>query len=36
MRKVPSLRSNNGALQVCVRLDGRDVFINLIDTGQTL
>ena len=28
MRKAPSLRSNNGALQVRVRLDGRDVFIN--------
>ena len=28
MRKAPSLRSNNGALQVRVRLDGRDVIIN--------
>ena len=28
MRKAPSLRSNNGALQVRVRLDGRDIFIN--------
>ena len=28
MRKAPSLRSNNGALQVRVRMDGRDVFIN--------
>jgi hypothetical protein len=28
MRKAPSLRSKNGALQVRVRMDGRDVFIN--------
>ena len=28
MRKAPSLRSNNGALQVRVRVDGCDVFIN--------
>jgi integrase len=28
MRNAPSLRSNNGALQVRVRLDGQDVFIN--------
>jgi len=28
MRKAPSLRSNNGALQVRVRIDGRDAFIN--------
>ena len=28
MRKAPSLRNNNGALQVRVRLEGRDHFIN--------
>ena len=28
MRKAPSLRNNNGALQVRVRLDGQDRFIN--------
>ena len=28
MRKAPSLRNNNGALQVRVRLDGKDCFIN--------
>ena len=28
MRKAPSLRNNNGALQVRVRLDGKDHFIN--------
>ena len=28
MRKAPSLRNNNGALQVRVRLDGKDRFIN--------
>ena len=28
MRRPPSLRNNNGALQVRVRLDGRDHFIN--------
>lgn len=28
MRKAPSLRNNNGALQVRVRLDGTDHFIN--------
>ena len=28
MRKAPSLRNNNGSLQVRVRLDGKDHFIN--------
>ena len=28
MRKAPTLRDNNGALQVRVRLDGKDHFIN--------
>ena len=28
MRKPPSLRNNNGTLQVRVRIDGRDAFIN--------
>ncbi len=28
MRKAPSLRNNNGSLQVRVRLDGCDRFIN--------
>ncbi len=28
MRRPPSLRKNNGAVQVRVRLDGRDHFIN--------
>lgn len=28
MRKAPTLRDNNGALQVRVRLDGKDYFIN--------
>ena len=28
MRKVPALRNNNGALQVWVRLEGKDHFIN--------
>ena len=28
MRKAPSLRNNNGALQVRMRLDGKDCFIN--------
>ena len=28
MRKPPSLRNNNGSLQVRVRIDGRDAFIN--------
>ena len=28
MKKPPSLRNNNGTLQVRVRIDGRDVFIN--------
>ncbi len=28
MRKAPSLRNNNGALQVRVRLEGQDFFIN--------
>jgi len=28
MRKPPSLRNNNGALQVRVRMDGNDAFIN--------
>ena len=28
MRKAPTLRNNNGALQVRVRLDGKDYFIN--------
>jgi len=28
LRKAPSLRNNNGALQVRVRLDGKDCFIN--------
>ena len=28
MRKSPSLRNNNGSLQVRVRIDGRDAFIN--------
>ena len=28
MRKAPSLRNNNGALQVRVRLEGKDCFIN--------
>ena len=28
MRKAPTLRNNNGALQVRVRLDGKDHFIN--------
>jgi integrase len=26
--KPPSLRNNNGSLQVRVRIDGRDAFIN--------
>ena len=30
MRKLPTLRNNNGALQVRVRLDGKDLFINRI------
>jgi len=28
LRKAPTLRNNNGALQVRVRLDGKDHFIN--------
>jgi len=28
LRKVPSLRNNNGSLQVRVRLEGQDHFIN--------
>ena len=28
MRKAPALRNNNGALQIRVRLEGRDYFIN--------
>ena len=28
LRKPPSLRNNNGSLQVRVRIDGRDAFIN--------
>ena len=28
MRKAPALRNNNGALQVRVRLEGKDHFIN--------
>ena len=28
MRKAPSLRRNNGAVQVRVRVDGKDRFIN--------
>ena len=28
MRKAPTLRNNNGALQVRVRLEGKDHFIN--------
>ena len=28
MRKQPSLRNNNGTLQVRLRIDGRDAFIN--------
>ena len=28
MRKPPSLQNNNGTLQLRVRLDGRDAFIN--------
>ena len=28
MRKSPSLRNNNGTLQVRVWIDGRDAFIN--------
>ena len=28
MQKPPSLRNNNGSLQVRVRIDGRDAFIN--------
>lgn len=28
MRKAPSLRNNNGALQLRVRIDGKDAFIN--------
>ena len=28
VKKPPSLRNNNGTLQVRVRIDGRDVFIN--------
>lgn len=28
MRKAPSLRNNNGAVQLRVRIDGRDHFIN--------
>ena len=28
MRKPPSLRNNNGTLQVRVRIDGRAAFIN--------
>ena len=30
MRKAPTLRNNNGALQVRVRLDGKDHFINCL------
>jgi hypothetical protein len=28
VQKPPSLRNNNGSLQVRVRIDGRDAFIN--------
>ena len=28
MRKPPSLRNNNGSLQLRVRIDGKDAFIN--------
>ena len=28
MKQPPSLRNNNGSLQVRVRIDGRDAFIN--------
>ena len=28
MQKPPSLRNNNGKLQVRVRIDGKDAFIN--------
>ena len=28
MKKPPSLRNNNGSLQVRVRIDGKDAFIN--------
>ena len=28
MQKPPSLRNNNGSLQVRVRIDGKDAFIN--------
>ena len=28
LKKPPSLRNNNGSLQVRVRIDGRDAFIN--------
>ena len=28
MKKLPLLRNNNGSLQVRVRIDGRDAFIN--------
>ena len=28
LRKPPSLRNNNGTLQVRVRIDGKDAFIN--------
>ena len=28
LKKLPRLRNNNGALQVRLRLDGRDDFIN--------
>ena len=28
MRKAPALRNNNGALQIRVRLEGKDHFIN--------
>jgi len=32
LRKAPTLRNNNGALQVRVRLDGKDHFINRLGT----
>ena len=34
MRKAPSLRNNNGAVQLRVRIDGKDAFINRLGSWK--
>jgi hypothetical protein len=36
LRKPPRVRDNNGALQVRLRLDGRDYFINRLGRSDDL